>query len=565
MKLLLDEDVFHSLHPFSCVCDETSRVVTVGRSLTKLVPKLQSGELVWDHLRLLQPQHETSHRAIERLTGELIVLANHTSERPILRGHIVHIAAPPERYLFALHPAATHSSQLTERGLNFSDFELGDPVFDFILLIRHLELANEKLGSAVTALQLDSKLSAALCEIATALYVQESERLMYRRCLELVCDRLGWSLGQVLSVNSATDAALDSPIWYSQEYDAQELFRSQSKELTAVVREEVPEEVKCGARVVWVSEYSVPRRFQAVRALSTARSLSAVWVPVLVAGEVVAILEWVSAAEQRHSDTYMHFFELLRYQLAQAIVHARAHEAERQRLAAMAHASKMATLGQIVAGVAHEINNPISTVSLIAAILKRSAASGAVSPELVGTQATRLESCSQRIGTIVSELRGFSRDTTKDSPRSESLRAIVAETLDLCGAGFAAKGISLLCDEVPAEWKATCRGSQISQVLLNLLCNAQDAVLESEDRWVRFEVTESDGWYELSVTDSGRGVPEEIRDRIMTPFFTTKPPGKGTGLGLSISANIMVDHGGTLHLDTTSPHTRFVVRLPKPT
>lgn len=565
MTILLDDDVFHSLHPFSCVCDQNSKVVTVGRSLVKLIPTLRPGELIWDHVKLLQPARESAHSALEGLTGELIVLTDHRSQVPMLRGHLVHMPAPPTRYLFALHPTAVHSKQLAESGLDFSDFELGDPVFDFILLIRHLELANAKLGSAVTALQLDSQLSAALCEIASAVFAQERERLIYERCLELVCDRLGWSIGHAIFTDIKTPPSEVAPLWYGRDQQVLDLFRSVTDKLGARAIEEAPAEARGHAKVAWVADYSSRYGGARAAALSPSYSCCAVWVPILVAGETVALLEFISTAPQHRTDTYVHFFELLRYQLSQAIVRVRAHEAERQRLAAMAHASKMATLGQIVAGVAHEINNPVSTISLIAAILKRSSEDGAVSNDLVRTQAARLESCTQRISTIVSELRGFSRDTTKDAPRSESLRAIVTETLDLCSAGFSAKGISLICDEIPEEWKVVCRSSQLSQVLLNLLCNAQDAVLESDERWVRLEVGSSKDWYELSVSDSGKGIPEEIRDKIMTPFFTTKPPGKGTGLGLSISGNIMVDHGGSLSLDESAPYTRFVIRLPKQT
>jgi signal transduction histidine kinase len=563
MTIILDEDVFHALHPFSCVCDESSRVVTAGRSLTKLIPTVQPGYVIWDHVRLLQPTRQGGHGTLDELTGELIVLADNQSEAPILRGHVVHIPTPPTRYLFALHPTAVHSKQLTESGLNFSDFELGDPVFDFILLIRHLEIANEKLGSAVTALEIDTQLSAALCEIATVVFAQESERRIYEQCLELVCDRLGWSVGHVVFIGSRASPSDASPLWYGREPQFLGLFRSATDELGAAVIDEVPVDARLDAKVAWVSEYPARNGGERAAALQESRSCSAVWVPIVVAGETVALLEFVSSTPQKRTDIYMNFFELLRYQLSQAIIHVRAHEAERQRLAAMAHASKMATLGQIVAGVAHEINNPISTISLIATILKRSAENGTVSTDLVHTQATRLQSCTQRIGTIVSELRGFSRDTTKDSPRSESIRTIVTETLDLCHAGFSAKGISLICDEVPEEWRVVCHSSQISQVLLNLLCNAQDAVLENTERWVRLEVSDSKDWFEISVSDSGSGIPQEIRDKILTPFFTTKPPGKGTGLGLSISANIMVDHGGLLYLDESAPYTRFVVRLPK--
>jgi C4-dicarboxylate-specific signal transduction histidine kinase len=75
-------------------------------------------------------------------------------------------------------------------------------------------------------------------------------------------------------------------------------------------------------------------------------------------------------------------------------------------------------------------------------------------------------------------------------------------------------------------------------------------------------VKEAGAYFDISVTDSGTGIPSDVARKIMTPFFTTKPTGKGTGLGLSISSNIMTDHGGSLSLDHSSPHTRFVIRVP---
>jgi signal transduction histidine kinase len=77
------------------------------------------------------------------------------------------------------------------------------------------------------------------------------------------------------------------------------------------------------------------------------------------------------------------------------------------------------------------------------------------------------------------------------------------------------------------------------------------------------EVFDRNEWFEIVVTDSGSGIPASTAQKIMSPFFTTKPPGKGTGLGLSISSNIMIDHGGSITLDRSSPNTRFVVALPK--
>jgi signal transduction histidine kinase len=108
-----------------------------------------------------------------------------------------------------------------------------------------------------------------------------------------------------------------------------------------------------------------------------------------------------------------------------------------------------------------------------------------------------------------------------------------------------------------------CRPTEISQVLLNLLNNAVDAVQPLAEKWVELQVRSAGKDVEISVMDSGKGIPEKIRDKVGQPFFTTKVVGHGTGLGLSISRGIVEAHGGHLNLDTQCEHTRFVVTLPK--
>ena len=103
---------------------------------------------------------------------------------------------------------------------------------------------------------------------------------------------------------------------------------------------------------------------------------------------------------------------------------------------------------------------------------------------------------------------------------------------------------------------------EISQVLVNLLINALDAVQSLKEKWVRLEVDHQEDSVTVAVTDSGAGIPPEINDRMFEPLFTTKPTGMGTGLGLSISKRIIERHGGTLMIDRSSPHTRFMVRSP---
>jgi signal transduction histidine kinase len=106
---------------------------------------------------------------------------------------------------------------------------------------------------------------------------------------------------------------------------------------------------------------------------------------------------------------------------------------------------------------------------------------------------------------------------------------------------------------------------QISQVLLNLLMNAFDAVVEASGKRVLIRLTQDPASIHFAVQDSGKGIPESLRQKIFQPFFTTKEIGKGTGLGLSISQGIMKNHGGQLMLTEDSPGATFLMLLPKRT
>jgi signal transduction histidine kinase len=103
---------------------------------------------------------------------------------------------------------------------------------------------------------------------------------------------------------------------------------------------------------------------------------------------------------------------------------------------------------------------------------------------------------------------------------------------------------------------------QISQVILNLLNNAFDAIQDATDKWIKIQTYIEHGQVQIRVTDCGHGISNEVAKKIMQPFFTTKPIGKGTGLGLSISKGIVEAHQGKLTIDTESKNTCFVITLP---
>jgi signal transduction histidine kinase len=145
--------------------------------------------------------------------------------------------------------------------------------------------------------------------------------------------------------------------------------------------------------------------------------------------------------------------------------------------------------------------------------------------------------------------------------RPESVALIVRDTVELCTERFRQHNIDLVIDPIEPGLYVECRGVQIAQVLLNLLSNAHDAVDGARERRVRIAVDNDDRDVRIAVSDSGPGIPPEIRARIMEPFFTTKEIGKGTGLGLSVSKGIAEAHGGRLALDPEARETRFVLTL----
>jgi C4-dicarboxylate-specific signal transduction histidine kinase len=146
---------------------------------------------------------------------------------------------------------------------------------------------------------------------------------------------------------------------------------------------------------------------------------------------------------------------------------------------------------------------------------------------------------------------------------SHLVAPIINELKDLATARFGAHDVTLEFGELRANIELEMNPTLISQVVLNLMNNALDAVVEQKEKWVKVDFAEDNDSLFVSVTDSGPGIPIKNRGRIFDAFFTTKEPGKGTGLGLSLASSIAAHHHGSLRLDTLHPRTRFVLQLPK--
>lgn len=222
------------------------------------------------------------------------------------------------------------------------------------------------------------------------------------------------------------------------------------------------------------------------------------------------------------------------------------------------HASKLASLGEMSAAIAHEINNPLAIIQGSVELLPRFI----MDPVKFASRIETILKSIERISKIVNGLRKFSRSSEGYSYREESLNEIVKEAINLVSVKSQRFNTSIICD-FQSETKIHCDMVEIEQVLVNLISNGIDAVKDLSDKWVKVVVSEDGPFVILKVVDSGTGIPEKYRDKLFEPFFTTKPVGEGTGLGLSITKGILEDHSATIVLDVNQQNTAFVIRFRK--
>ncbi len=247
---------------------------------------------------------------------------------------------------------------------------------------------------------------------------------------------------------------------------------------------------------------------------------------------------------------------------------AAAHEGLKQTQQQLVHSEKMASLGRLVAGVAHELNNPISFVygnahamrryvDRLTAYLDRVHESASAADLAAARKELRIDRAradvaatldgmlegTERVRDIVAELRRFSSEQKHASERFDMTALLRSAVTWVARAQM--PDLTVLFD-LPEALEIAGHPGHLHQVAMNLVQNAIDAMAGAPSKRLELHGREEDGRIVVTIRDSGHGIPDTILGRIFDPFFTTKPVGKGTGLGLSISYQLVRDHGGAL-------------------
>jgi C4-dicarboxylate-specific signal transduction histidine kinase len=227
----------------------------------------------------------------------------------------------------------------------------------------------------------------------------------------------------------------------------------------------------------------------------------------------------------------------------------------------LVQAGKLATLGELTTGVAHELNNPLNNIGLYIGNVIDRVHLGQLDTEQALADLEKAMDQVRKATEIISHLRTFGRAATITVERVD-MDDVIERALSLMHEQLRLRAIEVELDLSPDELVVLGNPIQLEQVFINLLTNARDALAEAPERRIRISSRLEGEQIQIVLADSGPGIPADIQSRIFDPFFTTKEVGAGTGLGLSITYSIVKEHGGEITLADSAGGAQFEIALP---
>src|SRR5881398_3983849 len=228
----------------------------------------------------------------------------------------------------------------------------------------------------------------------------------------------------------------------------------------------------------------------------------------------------------------------------------------------LVQAGKLATLGELTTGVAHELNNPLNNIGLyLGNVLDRIRLGEVETEPLMGDLEKAMEQV-RKATEIISHLRTFGR-AARVSVELVDVDDVIERSLLLVEEQLRLRGIEVELELCPDELLVLANPIQLEQVFINLLTNARDALADSNRKTIRIASSRAEERIRIAFSDTGPGIPLELQQRIFDPFFTTKEVGTGTGLGLSITYSILKEYGGDISvISKPGEGATFLIELP---
>ncbi len=221
---------------------------------------------------------------------------------------------------------------------------------------------------------------------------------------------------------------------------------------------------------------------------------------------------------------------------------------------------KLATLGEMFAGIIHDINNPLMMIGANAKRIKKR-----TTDEEIHELLSKIDMSANKINKIVHGIKVFVRQDNKEVHVSENLGAIIDDALVICEHKLKENRVAVRLDQKLHTTSIDCNFTQIFQVFVNLISNSVDAIETVQDKWIEISVVDNIDKNKIQILfqDSGCGIPVNMHEKIFQAFYTTKARGIGSGLGLSLCKNILEAHGGSLLIDQSKHNTSFIVEFKK--
>lgn len=446
--------------------------------------------------------------------------------------------------------------------------------------ITDLKRAKEKLQRTHTFLQLDRAIAEAAGEAQT---FEEIVKI----CLDKVCEFTGWPIGHVyLCQNDPEKIAVPAPIWHFDDPERFKSFKKISETTRFLPGEGLPGQVLASGKPLWIKNVTQDLKFPRAKAIKHIGIMAAFGFPVLKGKEVIAVLEFFSEEILEPDEALLAALAHIGVQLGRVIERTQAEEKEQQinqklsqsnkelsqsnvsltkaleelrmTQSILVRSEKLATVGLLSAGVAHEVLNPLNIVSTIVQLEQLNSDL----PKETREHLDEIKVQVKRATKILNNIRMFShKKTTEITP--VKINEFLDNTTALVEHDFNLDNIIISKDYGDNLPVIHTDEDLLATVILNLLNNARDAIHEQEEKLITIKTRTLASGIEITISDTGPGIPPDNIGKIFDPFFTTKDPGKGTGLGLWMAYSSLAMHGGDIKAESEEGKgARFIISLP---